>query len=87
MLLPAPLMVIDREMGPIEAIKESMSITSGYKMDIFAGTYVGSFIAALLAVPPLTLFSTPMMLFVYIYPYLQLTGQLDEVEKNLGASV
>jgi uncharacterized protein (TIGR02145 family) len=82
MLLLAPFMVIDRELGPIEAIKESISITSGHKMDIFTGTCLGSLIAILLLIPPLTLFSIPMMLFVYVYPYLQLTGQLDDVPSS-----
>jgi len=27
-----------------------------------------------------------MAMFIYVYPYLQLTGQLDEAKKNLGAN-
>jgi len=87
MLLPAPFLVIDRGMGPIAAIKESIKITAGHKMDIFAGTFISLVVAYVLSIFVITLiFTIPMSMFVYVYPYLQLTGQLDEAKKNLGAN-
>jgi len=87
MLCPAPFLVIDRDMGPIDAIKESMKLTSGHKMDIFLGSFIGLLVANLLSIFIITLiFTIPMAMFIYVYPYLQLTGQLDEAKKNLEAN-
>jgi len=84
MLLPASFLVIDRDMGPISAIKESFRITSGHKMDIFVGLCISITVAFYLSVPIISLvFTIPMMLLIYVYPYLLLTGQLDEAKKNL----
>jgi uncharacterized membrane protein len=87
MLLPAPFLVIDRDMGPIEAISESIKITNGHKMDIFAGFFISMAVAYILSIFVITLiFTIPMSMFIYVYPYLQLTGQLDEAKKNLEAN-
>jgi len=87
MLSTAPFLVIDRDMGPIDAIKESIKITSGHKMDIFLGSFISLLVANILSVFIITLiFTIPMSMFIYAYPYLQLTGQLDEAKKNLGAN-
>jgi len=87
MLGQAPFLVIDRDMGPIDAIKESIKMTSGHKMDIFLGTFIGLLVVYVLSIFIITLiFTIPMAMFIYVYPYLQLTGQLDEAKKNLGAN-
>jgi uncharacterized membrane protein len=87
MLCPAPFLVIDRDMGPIDAVKESIKMTSGHKMDIFLGSFISLLVANVLSVFIITLiFTIPMAMFIYVYPYLQLTGQLDEAKKNLGAN-
>lgn len=87
MLLPAPFLVIDRDMGPISAIKESFRITSGHKMDLFVGLCVSITVAVYLSAPVISLvFTIPMMLLIYVYPYLLLTGQLDEAKKHLEAN-
>ncbi|MCL1957139.1 MAG: hypothetical protein FWF63_07435 [Fibromonadales bacterium] len=87
MLLPAPFLVIDRDMGPISAIKESFRITSGHKMDLFVGLCVSITVAVYLSTPIISLvFTIPMMLLIYVYPYLLLTGQLDEAKKHLEAN-
>jgi hypothetical protein len=86
MLLPAPFFVFYRNMGPIEAISESIKMTSGHKMDIFAGFFIGMAIAYFLSIFIITIiFTVPMSMFIYVYPYLHLTGQLNEAKKNLEA--
>jgi len=84
MLIAAPFLVIDRDMDPMAAIKESINMTNGHKMNLFVGLFVSTLVASILSVFIITLiFTIPMMLLIYVYPYLLLTGQLDEAKKNL----
>jgi len=86
MMLLTPYLIIDREMGPIEAIKESCRLTKGHKMDMFFGIFVGGLVANALSVLIITVvFTVPMMCFLWVYPYLQLTGQLDAAQGQPGA--
>jgi uncharacterized membrane protein len=84
MLLPAPFLIIDREMGTIEAIKESVKITTGHIVDILTGVYIGWLVAGFLLFT--LILYIPMTLLISVYPYLQLTGQLEEVQKKLEAN-
>ena len=87
MFITAPFLVIDRDMDPISAIKESIKMTSGHKMDLFVGLCVSTIVASFLSIFIITLiFTIPMMLLIYVYPYLLLTGQLDEAKKHLEAN-
>ena len=84
MLQAAPFLVIERGMDPISAIKESINMTNGHKMSLFVGLFVSTLVATCLSIFIITLvFTIPMMLLIYAYPYLLLTGQLDEAKKNL----
>lgn len=77
MLILVPYLIIDKDMGAMEAISESMKLTKGYKMDIFAGHFIVMLIVQIISMFIITLpFTIPMMLFVQIYPYLVLTGQV-----------
>jgi len=42
MLQPAPFLVIERGMDPISAIKESINMTNGHKMNLFVGLFVST---------------------------------------------
>jgi len=87
MLLPSSFLVIDRDMGPITAITESIKITNGHKMDLFVGLLVSIIVVIYLSVFIIPLvFTIPMALLIQVYPYLQLTGQLEEAKKNLAAN-
>lgn len=79
MLILVPYLVIDQDMGALEAISKSMELTKGYKMDIFAGHFVVMIIvwavSFLIITIPLTI---PFAMFVQIYPYLVLSGQITK---------
>lgn len=75
-----PYLILDQKMGAIEAIKESMARTKGYKNDIFWGMIISNIVASLLSVFIITIFfTTPMLYFISAYPYLRLTGKLGSV--------
>jgi uncharacterized membrane protein len=81
----APILVIDRNMGPIEAIKESVKLTANYKMDILVGLFIGFVLFLILSSFIVTLvYTLPMLLFIWVYPYLKLTGQLGNVNQVGG---
>jgi hypothetical protein len=81
MLIFVPYLIIDKKMGAIGAIKESIRLTSGRKMDILVGTFViygvGIFFSLLIIPIFLTI---PMIAFGYAYPYIVLVGK-DNVEQ------
>lgn len=86
MLILTPYLIIDKDMGAFEAMSESMRLTKGYKMDIFAGHFIVFIIIEIISLLIITLpFTIPMALFVQIYPYLVLTGQLDNAKANITA--
>ena len=86
MLILTPYLIIDQDMGAFEAMSESMRLTKGYKMDIFAGHFIVFIIIEIISLLIITLpFTIPMALFVQIYPYLVLTGQLDNARANITA--
>jgi hypothetical protein len=77
MFILVPYLIIDKDMGAFEAMGESMRLTKGYKMDIFAGHFIVMIIIQVISMFIITLpFTIPMSLFVMIYPYLVLTGQV-----------
>lgn len=82
MLSLVPFLIIDKKMNFVVAMKESMRLTSGHKMDIFIGMFITNIVVMLLSIPVITLFFTiPMQVFVQAYPYAQLTGLLKEEDK------
>jgi len=84
MLSLVPYLILDQKMGAIEAIQESIKRTKGYKMDIFVGLFIVGIIIQLLSIPIITLiFTIPMSMFAYIYPYLRLTGKLEQAKTEL----
>ncbi|MFO7810377.1 MAG: YciC family protein [Candidatus Delongbacteria bacterium] len=84
MLILTPFLIIDKNMGAFEAMGESMRLTKGYKMDIFVGHFVVFLLINIVSMLIITLpFTIPMALFVQIYPYLVLTGQLDKAKSEL----
>lgn len=87
MLNLVPYLILDEKMNAIEAIQESIKRTKGYKMDIFVGLFIVGIIINLLSLPIITLiFTIPMACFAYIYPYLRLTGKLDQAKTELIAN-
>jgi hypothetical protein len=71
-----PMLIIDQKLGFIDAIKKSIELTKGHKMDIFIGTFIANIVSSLLSIPVITLFFTiPMQAFVLVFPYVQLSGQ------------
>jgi hypothetical protein len=88
MLMYVPYLIIDREMGFVEAFKESAKISKGHIMDVLVGFYLSAGVAGYLSTLVITIvFTIPMIAFVYAYPYLVLTGQLDEVQNKLAEPV
>ena len=86
MLILTPYLIIDKDMGAFEAMSESMRLTKGYKMDIFVGHFIVFLLINIISMLIITLpFTIPMALFVQIYPYLVLTGQLDNAKANITA--
>lgn len=86
MLILTPYLIIDKDMGAFEAMSESMRLTKGYKMDIFVGHFIVFLLINIVSMLIITLpFTIPMALFVQIYPYLVLTGQLDSAKANITA--
>ncbi len=84
MLILTPYLIIDKNMGAIEAITESMKLTKGYKMDIFVGHFIVFLLINIASMLIVTLpFTIPMALFVQIYPYLVLTGQLENAKAKM----
>ena len=84
MLILTPYLIIDKDMGAVEAIMESMRLTKGYKMDIFVGHFIVFLLINIASMLIVTLpFTIPMALFVQIYPYLVLTGQLENAKAKM----
>jgi uncharacterized membrane protein len=84
-----PYLIVDRDMGPIAAIKESIKMSGGkHRSEIFVGLYASVLIVGWITV--IFLFTPapiglPMILFIWIYPYMVLTGDLERVKKRLSA--
>lgn len=84
MLILTPYLIIDKDMGAFEAMGESTRLTRGYKMDIFVGHFIVFLLINIVSMLIITLpFTIPMALFVQIYPYLVLTGQLDSAKAQI----
>jgi uncharacterized membrane protein len=71
MFLYVGYLIIDRQLGPIEALKESRVITSGYKMDLFIFSLVVGVInivgAILLLIGLLVTIPVTLMASAYVY--------------------
>jgi len=69
--------IVDKELGPIEALKESWRITQGKKGDIFLLVlgFILVTIAGLCACCVGALLAAPVCLIAQTYAYLRLTGQ------------
>jgi len=79
MLYPAMFLVLDQNMGPIEALKRSRELTTGHLMDLFLGELVAMLVLGVASIVVITLpFTYPAMLMVAIYPYLVLTGHFNK---------
>lgn len=76
MFMFATLIVIDRERGPIEAMKESMRITRGHKWPLlgFALVLVLLNVLGLLALGVGLLVSIPVSLLAFMHAYRSLAG-------------
>src|SRR6185503_4977789 len=70
-------LVIDRNLGPIEALTESWKLTDGHKMNLFVFGLIaiGLVIAGLCACGVGLLLVTPLLYIAHMYIYLKLTGQ------------
>ncbi|MDD3050331.1 MAG: hypothetical protein PHR06_04230 [Candidatus Cloacimonetes bacterium] len=76
-----PFLILDQKMGAMEAIKESMNLTKGHKMDIFFGYFISNLLISVISIFVITLvFTIPMSFFVTSYPYLRLSGKLEPTE-------
>lgn len=79
MLFPAFFLVLDKNMGPIEALKQSKELTRGHKMDIFLGVLVSTLVLGVASILLITIpFTYPAMLLAFVYPYLVLTGHFNK---------
>jgi uncharacterized membrane protein len=69
--------VIDRNLGPIEALTESWKVTDGHKMNLFILALIafGLCIAGLCACGVGILLVMPILYIAHMYVYLKLTGQ------------
>ncbi|MDR2578029.1 MAG: hypothetical protein LBC70_04340 [Chitinispirillales bacterium] len=85
LLMFTPYLIIDRDMGAVDAIKESINLTKSRFGDIFVGLFVSGIVTNFASMFIITLiFTIPMACFVWVYPYLALTGQLEAAKKCLG---
>ena len=77
MFMFATIIVIDRERGPIEAMKESMRITRGHKWPLlgFALVLVLLNVLGLLALGVGLLVSIPVSLLAFVHAYRTLAGR------------
>ncbi len=77
----APIIVVDRKIGPIAALKESGLITNGYKWKLIAFGVVTGLIMLLgyLALLVGSLVSIPITIFAWIHLYRTLTERLTPI--------
>jgi uncharacterized membrane protein len=81
MLLFVKFIVVDRHMGPIEAMKESARITKGHRMNLFLfvlAIAVLNIIGAVLLVLPL-LVTIPISMLAMVYAYRTIGHKASEV--------
>ena len=77
MFMFATIIVIDRERGPIEAMKESMRVTRGYKWYLLGFALVLTLlnVLGLLAFVVGLLVSIPVSLLAFMHAYRTLAGR------------
>ncbi len=81
MLLFVKFLVVDRKLGPVEALKESARITKGHRMTLFLfvlAIAVINVIGALLLVVPL-LVTIPISTLAMVYAYRTIAHKASEV--------
>jgi membrane-anchored glycerophosphoryl diester phosphodiesterase (GDPDase) len=85
MLLMTPFLIVDRELDAIEAITESLRLTKGHIREMFWGLFIGLLLTGLCSMFIITIiFTAPMQCCLMLYPYLYLTGGLDDAKKRLA---
>jgi uncharacterized membrane protein len=81
MLLFVKFIVVDRKMGPIEALKESVRMTKGHRMTLFLLVLliaVINIIGAILLLVPL-LVTIPVSTLAMVYAYRKIGHAASEV--------
>lgn len=75
----APLIVVDKQVRPIEALKQSSRMTYGYKWDLFRLSVVVCLLnlAGFLVVGIGLLITIPVSIFVFVYVYQKLSPQAE----------
>ena len=70
-------LIIDKNLGPIEALTESWKLTDGHKVNLFVYSLIafGLFIGGLCACFIGVLLVLPILSIAHMYIYLRLTGQ------------
>lgn len=79
MFMFAPFIVIERELGPIEAMKESSRITRGHKWPLFGFLLLLVLVnlAGLLALVVGLLVSMPVSMLAFVHAYRTLAGKAE----------
>jgi len=78
MYWPAVLLVVDRRLGPLRALRLARQITTGHKVELFVVLLIAMGLSTLAGLIPLGLghlLVDPLLLLVAVHAYLQLTGQ------------
>jgi uncharacterized membrane protein len=77
----APYYVVDKGLGPIEALKASSRTTKGVKFDLFGLTIIGSLImlAGILCLVVGVFVTYPLTILAYVLVYRQLLAQTPEL--------
>lgn len=77
----APYIVIDRRLGPVEALKESARITRGNRLNLFIlfGTSLGINLLGMLALFAGLLVSVPVTMLALIHAYRTLSGRAEAI--------
>ena len=74
----APVLVVDKGLGPVQALRESARLTRGHRREILLAHLVASALYSLASIPGFTLVLTmPLYWFFLVTPYLEYSAELE----------
>ena len=72
----APLLVVDKGLSPVAALRESARLTRGHRREIFIAHLIASILYSVATIPVFTMvFTMPLYWFFLVTPYLELCGE------------